>query len=244
MKMYNGTVSLDFDPIKHVYRIDGKVVPGVTTVTGVMDKPALVPWAVKMTVEHLSRVLKPGVSYTEPQLSAILADAKNARFRVSGEAINIGSDAHDWIERYIKAKILEYPLPEMPQYPPVLNAVKSFIDWESGSDIKYIASEKRVLSLEHLYSGTADIQAVINGRNVVADLKTSTGIYEEYFVQVAAYAKAIEEEHGIHFDEIVIIRIPKTSGDIVEIASSSDIDRLYEIFLSCLNIWRWKNSGK
>ena len=240
-KLYDGSVELVFNEKKHLYSVDGVIIPSVTRVIGVIDKPALVPWAVKETVTELAGAWQPGVAYTQEQIDAILADSKSARFRTSKAALNIGSEAHDWLERYIKAQILLTAAPTLPEYPPVLAAVNSYIEWEKHrSYLRYIYSERKVYSVKHMFSGTVDLVMEANGSVIVGDFKTSKGIYPEYLVQSAAYAKALEEELGISVDRIAVIRIPK-DGNEVEIEISDNVDELFEVFLSCLTIWRWKN---
>lgn len=240
-KLYNGEVELLFNETEHLYSVDGVIVPSVTRILGVIDKPALIPWAVNETVDNLRKTLKPGTLYTQEQLDFILRDSKDARFRQSKKALNIGSEAHDWLERYIKAQILSTPAPDLPEYPPVLAAVMSYIDWEKRyTDIKYHYSERKLFSKRYMYSGTVDIVIEINGNIVAADFKTSKGIYPEYLVQSAAYAKALEEELGIDITKVAVIRIPK-DGNTVEIEVADNIKGLFDIFKCCLVIWRWKN---
>lgn len=239
--LYNGEVEMRYDPIAHMYTANGIVVPSVTKVVGVIDKPALIYWAVNETIAHIKSSWKPDETYSNEQIQAILADAKGARFRTSQKALNIGSDAHDWVERYIKSKILNTPLPELPEYPPVLNAVNSYIEWEKDAGVEYISSERRLYSVKYAYSGTVDITMRVNDEVVVADLKTSKGIYPEYYLQCAAYASAIEEEDGIDVKRIAIIRIPKDGGE-VEVEESEDLNTLFGVFRACLAIWRWKNN--
>jgi len=240
-KMYGGKVVMEYDPIKHMYTANGLRIPSVTTIVGVIDKPALIYWAVNETVGYLKDVLQPNTPYNEMQIEAILDDAKSARFRKSQKALNIGSQAHDWVERYIKSKVLKTPEPSIPDYPPVAYAVHSFLEWEAEqSDIEYISSERRLYSFEHMYSGTVDITLRVGGELVVADLKTSKGIYPEYFLQCSAYAKAIEEEDGEKVSSLMVIRIPK-DGSPVELQTSPNAEELFEVFKSCLLIWRWKN---
>lgn len=241
--LYDGEVVLDYNDVKHLYVVDGVIIPSVTRIIGVINKPALVPWAVKETVTHLEGVWQPGVAYTEDQIKSILQDSKGARYRVSKTALNIGSEAHDWIERHVKSKVLSTPAPELPEYPPVLAAVTSYLDWEAQQMwLKYVSSERRVYSRNHMFSGTVDlVMEDPNGKLVIGDLKTSKGIYPEYLLQCAAYAKAIEEEDGVEVSRIVIIRIPKDGTDF-EVQTAWNIDELYEVFLSCLNLWRWKEN--
>ena len=240
-KLYDGEVELLFNDKRHLYSVDGVIVPSVTRIIGIINKPALIPWAVKETVTELATKWQPGLAYTQGQIDAILHESKSARFRTSKAALNIGSDAHDWLERYVKAQILFTATPEMPENPPVLAAVQSYLDWEKTRQyIKYIHSERRVYSKRLMYSGTVDLVMEVNGEIIVADFKTSKGIYPEYMIQSAAYAKGLEEELGIEVAKIAVIRIPK-DGNEVEIEVAENIDELFDVFQSCLTIWRWQN---
>ena len=57
-----------FDASMHVYTIDGIFVPGVTTVLGLLPKPALVPWAAKMTATAIAQSLEAGRIYNRKEL--------------------------------------------------------------------------------------------------------------------------------------------------------------------------------
>ena len=48
------TKALTFDPTRHRYRLDGKPVPGVTTIVGVLDKSGpLTAWAARSVAEYV-----------------------------------------------------------------------------------------------------------------------------------------------------------------------------------------------
>lgn len=243
-KIYDGTIELAFNPGVHQYTANGVVVPSVTSVTAIIDKPALRAWAVRETVDHLRDAWEPDRPYSDFEIGTMLDEAKGASYRKSQKAMNIGTLAHNWIESYVKARMTKGLLPEMPEEQKVRNAVNSYLVWEKHvGHIKYIESERRVYSARFMYSGTVDLVAEINGKLVVADLKTSKAIYPEYLIQAAAYAWAIMEEDGIVIDDLMIIRIPK-NGDDVEILSSDQIKYFFNVFRSCLVVWRWKNGWK
>jgi hypothetical protein len=206
-----------------------------------MDKPALIYWAVNCMADHLNEVLRPEQAYTEEQLKVIIDDAKGARFRASSKALNIGKEAHDWIERYIKGKLLKLDAPALPEYPPVLKAVQSYLDWEQNQEIEYASSERLVYSRRYGYAGTCDAVLKMNDELVVADFKTSKDIYPEYWLQVAAYAYAVEEEDQRPVHSVAVIRIPK-DGEEVEIQTVGydwRIDHL-KTFMACLQVYKWK----
>lgn len=240
--MYNGEVTLDFNEQRHRYTLYGTYVPSVTGITGIIDKPALVPWAVNQTIGYIETIWKAGKEYTQAQVSYALKNAKSARYKTSGKAIATGNTVHQWIEEYINADMMGFPLPEHPDHPAALLGTVAFVTWVGDNDVKFLSAERKTYSREHRYAGTVDIHMLCNGLNVVADIKTSKAIYPEYFLQVAAYALAIEEEDDIKVDEVMIIRVPKIGGEI-EIKTSPRVDELSKVFLSCLKVWRWKNGS-
>jgi len=239
-KMYDGNVLLEFDPSKHVYMHNGIVVPNVTTVTGVINKPALIPWAVNATIEWIEDQFLPQVEYKGSEVIGIVKNSKNARFRLSKEAQDIGSTVHDWIELYIRHKMLKTKFPEIPKTDEVVACIDSFLNWEKAHDIEWLETERKVFSRVYNYAGTMDILAVVDGDLSVIDAKTSKAIYDDYYLQVSAYAKAYSEEFRTRVDRIGVLRVPKLPDDKVEYASTDKINDIFNVFLNALMIWRFK----
>src|SRR3990167_1679574 len=107
---------------------DGVRVPGTTTITGVMDKPALVPWANKLGLEGI-------------EVGKYVDDLAT-----------IGTLGHYLIECHIKSKIKgEKVVPDISDYTPnqidsAENCFIKFLDWESKNEVKYIDSEMSLVS--------------------------------------------------------------------------------------------------
>jgi hypothetical protein len=58
-QLYGGEVSLYFDPDQHIYSTDqelSKKVYGVTNIVKILDKPFLVPAAVKVVLDHIRSI--------------------------------------------------------------------------------------------------------------------------------------------------------------------------------------------
>ncbi len=55
--------------------------------------------------------------------------------------------------------------------------------------------EECIWSDEHRYAGTMDVFATLDGEPGIVDIKTSTAVYPEHYIQTAAYAQAMRE-HG------------------------------------------------
>ena len=82
-----------------------------------------------------------------------------------------------------------------------------------------------------------DARAIIHGEYCVIDWKTSKAVYPEYHLQVAAYAKAVEDIYGKPVDATYILRCDKATG-MFEAVRSTDTDKDFEAFLSALSLYR------
>ena len=180
-KMYNGEVELTFDKDKHIYRVGEKIIYGVTSATGVLDKPALMYWAVNQALGFLDKALKPGLVIDELNKPKLLAEAKQIHRRKKEEAGDIGTAVHNYLETYIKAKINWEKTPDMPVNEQVKKGIVAFIKWARENKVQFISSERKVYSRKFEYAGTLDMEAIVNGKLAVVDFKTSSGIYPEYF---------------------------------------------------------------
>lgn len=120
---------------------------------------------------------------------------------------------------------------------PYLAAWQTFLH-ESGFLVQ--ASELRVYSQEHGYCGTLDNRGLMPRRRVripaVVDIKTSATVPRSVGPQTMAYAKALNSagiaRYCVHLKpdgKFKLIRLEDSSRD-------------WNTFVSCLNIWRWKNS--
>ena len=215
--LYDGSVELKFNPDKHVYTVDGVVVQSATGITGVINKPALMYWAVNQAIEFLQNSLKAGQSYDEIQLQRILDGAKSAHRLRKEEAGDIGTLVHQAVENYIKTGVETNIV-----HPKAKECYGNFMNWVKEYGVKFISSERKVYSKEYRYAGTADFECIIGGKTFVGDIKTSTGIYNEYWFQVSGYQQALEEETKRLYDGQVIVRVGKDGSFEVQYRYNND----------------------
>lgn len=235
-KLYNGEVDLHYNDDKHQYFVDGKIVPGVTGVMEIINKPALVGWAAKMCSEFLLRNLKPGMPLDEIEITTLANQMKRAHRVHADRAADIGSLAHLYIENAIKYKLgLNLASPVLPVNEEAKNCINAFSQWVATNNVKWVASEAKIYSKTSNYAGTLDIDAEINGERCIVDIKTSNGIWPEYLLQTAAYQYAREEELGIKYDARWILRIPKDGG-VIEARRYINIERDFAAFASALRL--------
>lgn len=197
---------------------DGTRVPGVTTITGVMDKPALVKWANNLGLQ--------GIDSTK---------------YVDGLA-NIGTLTHYMIECH-----LNRVEPDLADYTPnEVDAAKKcfgkFINWErmKGMDREnYAVSEGQLVSEKHRFGGTIDICAVVGGKATLIDIKTAKGIYGEHKTQVAGGYRLLAEEAGYGIEDIIILRVGRddTEGFEEITVPMAESDLHVKRFLICRDLY-------
>lgn len=230
-KLYGGEVEITFNSGLHRYTKfnpvtkQSEVVPSVTTLLGVLDKPALVGWAANMAVDYVfgneSVGLPPciiaGSSYDELELSKIAAEARIAHRKKKIEASDIGSHVHKWVERYINAQLKKEEMPLPPVNEQIREATERFVAWAEQHQVKFLASEQMVYSRRYNFVGTFDFICTMQGKPdlYMGDLKTSNGIWTEYLLQTAAYRYARSEEYP-HENYVgqLIVRVGKESGEL------------------------------
>lgn len=142
-------------------------------------------------------------------LASIIEAAAKAPDQAKEAAADKGTRAHGWIEQFIKGEAFHLDNVEEDIRP----AVKAFFDWFQGSGFQLVMGDTRVASLKDKFGGSLDALGWKDGRYILLDWKTSNGIYDEYALQVAAYAQAFEETFGVRIGEAHIVRFGKEKAD-------------------------------
>lgn len=228
-----------FDPVRHVYTLNGKRLYGVTTVLGVINKPALVGWAAKMVTEHIKETCPEefhpveGVRYTVTLVE--LERAKSAHTRKKDFSATIGTDIHAECETLVNEAIAQGGKIVRPFHTEPM--VQKFIDWAMREDIKFLASEKQLYSKTLWVAGTCDLLFEKDGKRYVGDIKTTSGIYDRTpFFQCAGYEIMLEEGGEVPFDGgRCIIRLGK-DGSFEVVYSNSPVDK--GGFLAALELFK------
>lgn len=248
-------IRIEFNPANHTYKLNDQPVAGVTTVLGsAIDKSGpLCGWTAKTTVGYIDNNLRfdDGKTYVgdlelnAKNASAIFGAAKKEHKRQVEEAGNIGTQAHDIVQRVNKGEsLVQKELADLDRR--VMLAVSAYMEWKDEVGFKPLQAELRVGSLEWMCAGTLDILGEIDGVLTLADIKTGNNVYPEMLIQVCAYKKMYEEMTGKEIDRMMIIRLDKETGEFhepVEIPME-DYPKHIEAFDACLKIHRWKKFSK
>lgn len=194
---------------------EGKRVPGVTTITGVMDKPALVYWANGLGLKGI-----------------------NSRTYVDELAL-IGTLAHYMIECHCKVAEPELDDYSKNQIDLAENSAIKFIQWQDQVGFVPECNELQLVSEIHKFGGTVDIIGKIGDKNVLVDIKTSKGIYGEHKTQVAGGYGILAIENKYIVDDIIIIRVGRNADEGFEQINISpeEVELHQKRFLICRDLY-------
>ncbi len=193
------------------YKHNGGELPSVTTICGVLDKPALVQWAANAACDYILNELGDIDSRIQAdQLNAefvgnVVEKARREFRSVSKKAMDIGSNVHAHIEHYLKTN--KEPLI---QGDAEVAGFLAFLEWADQYDMRVIATEHTVYS--ERYAGTCDLICTLAGKKYLIDFKTSkladgAGAYPEHRYQVAAYRQTDPTIEGTG-----VLYLNKTTG--------------------------------
>lgn len=215
----NGKWRIDLNEPHQVYKNSAnKRLCGVTTVLGVLAKPALLGWYADMEREHVLRVVKAAPEgCCEKVLRELIGEPWAANVK-RDRAADIGTVTHARCEAFLHGLELDEDGLDHELVDKSTNGFVRFVDWWKSEGLEVVHSELQMVSEKMQVGGTADIIARRrSGARVLVDLKTSKASkwwpYPETFGQVACYAAMYEEVSGNTVEEIHVVRIGKEEND-------------------------------
>ncbi len=214
---------LTFNARTHTYQLDGKPVPGVTTIlTKAINKPFLQEWYGRMGLE--------------------------AARSQSKAAAHFGTRVHELVERVNRGEGVYTPTGELAAEEDIAPFGLAYQAWFAANVASVLAVEARVYSPVHFYAGTVDMALLLkDGRSVLADLKTSKAgkfgahLHSEWRLQTVAYQVALFESLGITTTGRIVVQLPSDQpGSIVVHEIPPESGRTdWAAFLACLEIYKW-----
>ena len=233
----------------HWYKTDhanheGKTLPSVTAITGIMDKPALVNAAVKLDVEAMAGLAlgmymgdrREYESWLEPLVKA----AKTYHKDIWDSAAQEGTEAHEFVARYLD----EWEGVSNDELPHSISSVVDSADlyMESiGTDIKILGVEKLVAHPFLDYAGTVDLIYLKDGVVHFADWKTGSIGYDEQAAQLAGYALAYRDTEAgtdpMPIPRCEVVHLNK-SGEPGFSVKEVNMENAVPMFLAALDLWK------
>jgi hypothetical protein len=115
-----------------------------------------------------------------------------------------------------------------------------------------ISAEDFVWSDKYKYAGTADLVCKMNDQVWLLDLKTSNSIHKSYDLQLASYAKALEESKGIKIERtgIIWLKSPtrgpskqkgKIQGKGWKVIQVDEIEKNFKLFQNIYELYQLEN---
>lgn len=231
--LYGGRITIGFNEREHCYTYEEKrcqdgsalKIAGVTSILKRLDKPALLPWASNMAADYFLSALTNGYDVSNPdeiltwtvaEANQIAKDARKAYARKTKGAADVGKLVHAYAEAFLKGD--KSPAPPKKKLTPqeqaqYNNGVAAFQAWWKANDVELIASERVLFSERWMFAGTTDLTARVNGRKGVFDIKTSSGLYYDMALQIAAYRIALEEEEKEVYPWGALVHLDKNTGN-------------------------------
>lgn len=229
-----------FNKERHEYLIDGKRATGVTTIIGVLAKPALINWAAKEAANYfLAAVNKLASAPISTEiLEGIHEQAIVAHNKKKEAAGTHGTDAHALVELYVNECISKYN--GEPYEHVEISPIKPFVDWAVANVGTFLFAERQMFDAALFIAGTADFGCILKtGQKLIGDFKTSSGVYGiDYFLQCAGYKLLAESEGDKGYDGCVIVRLGKKGPKDFDVTYSYDTVTAETAFLACLTIYR------
>lgn len=223
------------DGIRHyqIPELNNRRLPSSTTITGQLDKPALVQWAANMTAtyfqeELIDKIQKGDLTIESVQRMDLRDINKSARLhhkKKKEEAGDLGTRVHHWINAYLKAEEGE----DIQFDPDMEKACSAFMEWYLTNEVHALdlnidGENRKMIELTVWskeaggYAGTLDLVAyVLNEEKTAHDLtlidfKTGKAIYTDMAMQVSSYFHAFEERFKKKVRRSAIVRLDKELG--------------------------------
>lgn len=182
-------MTLKFSPNNHRYWLDGSPIPGVTTLLSKgLPKPALTYWSARTVAEYVADNPDGVEQLRALGRAPMVAALKEVPWQKRDEAAIRGTDVHKLAEQVIHGEPVNVP-------EHIEDHVEGYARWLDEFGVEPLHTETPVAHRAHWWAGTFD--AIVRftrgpwaGRIVLADWKTSSGVYGETALQTAAYASA------------------------------------------------------
>jgi len=193
---------------------DGAIVPGVTTILGVIAKPELISWANLKGLEGV-----------------------DTRKFVDQTAI-IGTLAHEMIQENLGGPAWDRSGYTPDQIEIAENSFRKYLEWHQGKELATRMIEEQLVSERFRFGGTCDWYGLMDGKFWLMDIKTSKAIREEYVYQAAAYRKLLIE-NGYPVDRVGILRVGRNEGEGFEFRAvgKKELSAGWTVFTSALKLY-------
>jgi len=215
---------LRFTPGNHSYRLDSRPIPSVTTLLNKgLPKPALVYWSAKAVAEYVIDNEADVEALRRMGRGPAVAALKGVPWQARDTAAVRGTDVHALAEDLIHGREVQVPEHLAPY-------VDGYVKWLDLWQPEVILTEHIGANRHWHYAGKFDaIFTLPSGERILADWKTSAGVYGDVSCQLAAY-RGMEfyvdndgaEQPMPEVDSLAVVHITPNGTDLYRINDVED----------------------
>ena len=205
-----------------IYKIGGKRVPSVTTLLALLNLDSkyqrLMGWQLKTVRAGLD---------------------PNA---VSKDAATIGTLVHAMAEAYLLGNEVDTQFFSEDQIRIAKVGFDAFLSWFAKEKLKPIQVERPLTHPRLRYGGTIDLWAKSPKDHVLLDLKSSTAIFWDHRIQVAAYSELARVRYKKKH-RVIILHLDKQTG-VPTPHEYPDLTREFKCFRICMEAYKLERELK
>ena len=237
----------------------GRDLRSVTSITGIIDKPAIAIWSANVAADYIKVELFDKIDRGEMTLDdirtmdtkALVKAAKAYHKKLKTEGADKGTRVHTFVEQFVHATLAGEKDVTLNIAEDITLPVKGFMRWWADNKVVPKYTELMVWSEDGGgFAGTLDDVWKVNGRWYVVDIKTSDAIWPEMILQVAAYYHAFKQRFPKEkVKRAAFLRLDKTTGESEWVPlTEEELDHAYAKF-KCLAMYvnleeAWKARDK
>ena len=234
---------------RHLYYFNGAGPwPGVTTITDVLDKPALTKW-------HRTQVAEAAVAHAERLVADHAAGNDEAAVAFLLAARNEGTNSRERgsrIHQSLEAVLRREPPALDPRDVPAIEGART---WLNEAKVKPLEVEAFLIHKTLGYGGTCDLIAEMDGETWILDWKSSKSVawpdgrvYDEMRLQLAAYARAefigrVGDANRYQVPAIERYGVVHVTDGGTRLYEADVTDNDWIAFRACLRLYQWRSSG-
>jgi hypothetical protein len=238
-------MTLKFNEASHRYWLDGKPIPGVTSlIKGGLPAPALMYWSAKSVAEWVADNPEQCEALRGMGRHKMVAALKETPWEKRDTAAVRGTEVHALAEQLVHGNEVEVP-------EHLTGHVEGYVRFLDAWQPSPILTEKSCANAKHWYAGRFDLIADMAGTRWLLDVKTAKGIYGDNALQVDAYRNAefyVEDDdpdthlpmpEGI--ERLGVLHVRDDGTDLIPLDSTGDP---FRTFLHCAWVAKRKDAIK
>ena len=212
-----------------------KLLPSVTSIIGILAKPALETWKMNQVALAALRTPKDGAETPDYWCQRV----RDAAFEQVEDAADTATKAHAALEAAVAGE--PYDAEAWGVY------VRPVLDLIAREGLTVTAREKRVVNTDHGFAGTTDVFFTHGGGLPgILDYKTKktkpgekVTAYDEHRLQLAAYAATEYGDAYLSRVRAINVFVSTTEPGRVEFMTHGDLTRDWQAFKLLASLWRY-----